>query len=170
MQFLTDDIGYMLTSNALLCDCCYVLIDKTIDGGTTWIESLNEETNAANCHANVGYADIEFTPGEIGYALLGRFILKTPYETASIEDFNKSNSFTMYPNPTANGNFNLKFDVSNLEGVSIEIVDVNGRNLYSQTDLEKDNNISIPALSEGIYFVNLLNNGKMIAAQKLLKL
>src|SRR5690606_9340240 len=85
MQFLTDDIVYMITSNALMCDCCYVLIDKTIDGGTTWTESLNEETNAANCHANIGYADIGFATAEIGYALLGRFILKTPYETASIE-------------------------------------------------------------------------------------
>src|SRR5690606_9532671 len=129
----------------------------------------NEETNAANCHANVGYADIAFATGEIGYALLGRYILKTPYETASIEDFNKSNSFTIYPNPTANGNFNLKFEVSDLEEISIEIVDVNGKKLFAQTDLKKDNNISIPALSEGVYFVKLLKNGKMITAEKLLK-
>lgn len=169
MQFLTDDIGYMITSNALLCDCCYVLIDKTIDGGTTWTESLNEETNAANCHANVGYADIVFPTGEIGYALLGRFILKTPYETASIEDFNKNNSFTIYPNPTISGSFNLNFNISEIDGISIEVVDVNGRKLYAQTDLKKDNNISIPALSEGIYFVKVLKNGKMVTAKKLLK-
>lgn len=169
MQFLTNDIGYMITSNALLCDCCYVLIDKTIDGGTTWTESLNEETNAANCHANAGYADIVFATGEIGYALLGSFLLKTPYETAAVEDFDKNHSFTIYPNPSINGSFNLNVNISEIDGISIEILDINGRKLLAQNDLKKNNIISIPNISEGIYFLNLIENGKILTSRKLVK-
>ena len=105
----------------------------------------------------------------MGYVLLGSRVLKTPYVAAGVEDFNKGGIFTIYPNPTASGNFNLKFSVSNIEEISIEVMDVNGRKLFSQTDLKKDNNISIPNPSEGIYFVKLLKNGKMLAAKRLLK-
>jgi hypothetical protein len=105
----------------------------------------------------------------VGYALLGRTIFKSPYQSAGIEDFNKNNSFTIYPNPTMSGSFNLNFNISEIDGISVEVVDVNGRKLFEQTDLKKDNNFSIPNLSEGIYFVKLLKDGKMIAAEKLLK-
>lgn len=169
MYFLDDNLGFMVTSDALLCDCCYVYIDKTIDGAVTWTDSYYEETNAANCNANVGYADIIFPSENVGYVLLGARVLKTPYVAAGVEEFNKGGIFTIYPNPTASGNFNLKFSVSNIEEISIEVMDVNGRKLFSQTDLKKDHNISIPNLSEGIYFVKLLKNGKMLAAKRLLK-
>ncbi|MCB0455081.1 MAG: T9SS type A sorting domain-containing protein [Aequorivita sp.] len=53
--------------------------------------------------------------------------------------------------------------------MSIEIVDVNGKKLFAQTDLKQNNNISLPNLSEGIYFVNLLKKGKIVAIKKLIK-
>lgn len=167
--FYSDNMGFTIDSAALLCDCCFVWINKTIDGGEIWNYSLNEETNAANCHANSGYAKINFPTENVGFVLLGRFILKTPYDTASIKDFNKKNVFTIYPNPTANSKFNLEFTTSKLEGFSIEISDINGRKLFTQINLKENNSISIPNISEGIYFVKLLKNGKMVASRKLIK-
>ncbi len=140
-----------------------------MDGGENWDFSLNEETNSANCHANEGYADIKFASEEVGYVLLGPHILKTPYETAGIEDFNKENAFTVYPNPTVDGKFNLQFNISELENLSIEIVDINGKSLFSKTDLKENNSISVPNISEGIYFVKLLKNGKMVGSKKIIK-
>ncbi|MCB0453431.1 MAG: T9SS type A sorting domain-containing protein [Aequorivita sp.] len=53
--------------------------------------------------------------------------------------------------------------------MSIEIVDVNGKKLFAQTDLKQNNSISLPNLSEGIYFVNLLKKGKIVSIKKLIK-
>jgi|TARA_R110000823_G_scaffold227834_2_gene355175 photosystem II stability/assembly factor-like uncharacterized protein len=168
LYFLNDDLGYMVASDALLCDCCYVYIDKTIDSGVTWTDSYYEETNAANCNANVGYADIIFPSEDVGYVLLGSRVLKTPYETAGVEDFNKSGVFTIYPNPTVNSKFNLQIDISDFEGISIEILDINGKRIFTETSLKKNNSISLPNISEGIYFINLLKNRNIVGNHKLI--
>ncbi|MCZ4320143.1 YCF48-related protein [Aequorivita viscosa] len=167
--FTSENLGYSINSARTVSGRCFVVIEKTTNSGEIWVDNYTEENASGICHSNPGFAKINFPTVDVGYVLLGRFILKTPYETVGIEDFNKDNAFTIYPNPTANGKFNLKFDVSDLEGISIEIVDVNGRLLFAHTDLKKDNNISIPVISEGIHFVKVLKNGKMMTAKKLLK-
>ncbi|HPE84279.1 MAG TPA: YCF48-related protein, partial [Aequorivita sp.] len=117
--FILDDTGFTVNSVALLSDQCFVYIEKTENSGETWEYSLNEETNAANCHANSGYAKIDFPSENVGYALVGKKIFKTPYNSAGVDDFDKNNSFTIYPNPTENGNFNLKLNIQELDGISI---------------------------------------------------
>ena len=62
-----------------------------------------------------------------------------------------------------------KLNIPELDWISIEIVDVNGKKLFAQTDLKQNNNISLPNLSEGIYFVNLLKKGKIVSIKKLIK-
>jgi hypothetical protein len=168
--FLQDDeVGFTINSAAMLCDCCFVWIEKTLNSGENWDYSLNEETNAANCHANEGYADIKFASEDIGYVLLGPYILKTPYETAGVTDFSKNNSFKIYPNPTANGKFNLQFDTKDTGGLSIEILNLNGKKLFAKSVLKKNNTFNISNISKGIYFVKLLKEGKMVASRKLIK-
>lgn len=169
MHFLNDSIGFAIGSAAMLCDCCNVWIVKTFYGGQYWNFSLNEETNAANCHANGGYADIKFVNQGVGFALLGSNILKTPYETAGVEGFAIANTFSIYPNPTSNGNFDLKINSTNTQDLSLEIFDITGKKILSKNDLKEDNIISIPNISEGIYFVKLLKEGKVVANRKLMK-
>ncbi len=169
MFFPNDSTGYIIASEALLCDCCNVWIEKKLDGGENWEFSLEEETNSENCHANSGSADIKFATENVGYALLGRFILKTPYESAGVEDFNLINSFTLYPNPTTDGKFNLKINVSSTAELSMEIVDINGKKIFAQSDLKEMNTFSLTNISNGIYFVKLLKNGKMVTSKKLMK-
>ena len=169
MLFTNGNIGYAISSGTCICNECYLKINKTLDSGENWQENFYDESNAENCIANDGNMDIEFASETVGYVLSGRYILKTPYETFGVEDFTKKNTFTIYPNPTENGNFNLKFNIPELDGISIEIVDVNGKKLFAQTDLKQNNNISVPNLSEGIYFVNLLKKGKMLTSRKLIK-
>lgn len=166
--FYSDDSGFTIDSAALLCDCCFVWIKKTIDGGETWEFSLDEETNAANCHANTGYADIKFVTAEIGYILLGPRILKTPYEFVGVEEFDKANAFSIYPNPITNGNFSLKINSTNTQDLLLNIFDVAGNKIYTKNNLKEDNIISVPNISKGIYFVKLLKNGKMVASRKLI--
>lgn len=167
--FTQENIGYSINSAALLCDCCYVEIKKTVDGGETWEFSLNEETDAASCHANSGYADIEFASEQVGYILLGEGILKTPYDsTASIRDIKSEQSFLIYPNRSSKGQFSVKINSFELDGLSMEIIDINGKILYQLDTLKQDNVLNVPTLSNGVYFVNLLKNGKIINSQKLM--
>lgn len=167
--FISEDSGFTVNSAMTVSGRCFVYIEKTTNEGETWQSSFNEETQYPNCHANSGYAKIDFPSENVGYALVGRTIFKTPYNSAGIEDFKNENAFKIYPNPTEDGNFSLKFDIPELEGISIEIVDINGRNLFTQTYVTQINNISIPNISTGIYFVELLKNGKIVAKQKLIK-
>lgn len=168
MFFSSENLGYAINSAATVSGICFVVIEKTTDSGETWSDSYYEETSTT-CHTNEGYGKIIFPTEDVGFVLLGQYILKTPYETASIEDFNKNNSFTLYPNPTINGSFNLNFNISEIDGISIEVMDVNGRMLFVQNDLKKNNIISILNISEGIYFLNLVKNGKILTSRKLVK-
>lgn len=169
LYFRDNNTGFSLNSVAMLCDCCNVWIVKTEDGGESWEYSLNEETNAANCHANESYAKIIFATEDVGYSILGRFILKTPYESVGVEEFNKNNAFTIYPNPSTNDKLNLIINSTNTQGLSMEIVDMAGKKIYTENDLKENNTISLPNISEGIYFIKLLKDGKMVASQKLIK-
>lgn len=168
MFFSSENLGYAINSAATVSGICFVVIEKTTDSGETWSDSYYEETSTT-CHTNEGYGKIIFPTEDVGFVLLGQYILKTPYETASIEDFNENNIFKIYPNPTVNGKFNLQIDISDMKGISIEILNINGRKLFAQNDLKKNNIISILNISEGIYFLNLVKNGKILTSRKLVK-
>ena len=167
--FTNQNTGYSINSAMLLCDCCFVTIEKALDGGQTWDYSLNEETDAAGCNANVGYADIVFASEQVGYVLLGSQILKTPYQsTAGLNEMKIDQAFIIYPNPSNEGQFNVKLYSSNLKGLSMEIIDIYGRSIYSYDNLKEHNIFSLPTISEGIYFINILKNGRVLNSQKLI--
>ncbi|WP_339699076.1 YCF48-related protein [uncultured Marixanthomonas sp.] len=169
MYFLNDNKGFTINSAAALCDCCNVWIEKTNDGGDSWEYSLEEETTSANCHANEGFADIHFASEDVGYALLGGYILKTPYDAvAGVEEFNH-NSFTIYPNPIMEDNFKLTFKTPEYENITLEIMDINGRKVFQTNNLKETNTLSIPQSSAAVYFVKLLKNNQTIAIKKIIK-
>ncbi|MBK5212379.1 MAG: T9SS type A sorting domain-containing protein [Flavobacteriaceae bacterium] len=167
--FVNDEKGFEISTEACLCDECYVTVSKTINSGENWENSYDELTNAANCNATFGCGKIKFASEEVIYVLLAGHILKTPYESAGVEGFNKNNAFTIYPNPSTNGKFNLKINSTNTQGLSLEIVDMTGKKIYAENDLKENNTISLPNISEGIYFIKLLKEGNMIASKKLIK-
>ncbi|MBN8692818.1 MAG: T9SS type A sorting domain-containing protein [Bacteroidetes bacterium] len=73
--------------------------------------------------------------------------------------------FIVYPNPN-NGNFVIELNGFNGTS-SIEIYNSIGKLVYSQ-DLTTEKNNLTTNLSSGIYFVNVIENGKVIAVQKLI--
>ena len=169
LTFVNDSIGFEISFGACLCNECSLQIKKTTQGNDMWNSSFYHLMYSNECFTWDGYADLKFPSKEIGYALIGPRILKTPYFSVGIEDFNRNNSFTIYPNPTTNGNFNLKITSTNTEGLSLEIVDMTGKKIYFENNLKQNNIISTPNISEGIYFVKLLKNGKLVATRKLIK-
>jgi PKD repeat protein len=70
--------------------------------------------------------------------------------------------FTLWPNPS-DGETRLQFFLSSTQKVKISITDVLGRNinnLLEQTLQEGDHNFMIPAMTPGIYFIDLIVNNK----------
>ncbi len=79
-------------------------------------------------------------------------------EATEINDIRKStNNIKIFPNPSSN-NFNIQFN-KDYENIDIKIIDLAGRNVYSEkTNISNNNdmvNINIENLPKGIYMINI---------------
>ncbi len=73
-------------------------------------------------------------------------------------------SLSVYPNPAANGQFTVAYDVQrNVNKLSLDIIDLSGRTVYSQQLAPnagfRAQTISVPQLSSGMYLVRVSQNG-----------
>lgn len=76
-------------------------------------------------------------------------------QTVSINEITQSNDFLIYPNPANN---NIYFNAKNNIDV-IEIIDVTGKIMLSETNLTAGNQtINIASLTNGVYFVRIKSN------------
>ena len=73
--------------------------------------------------------------------------------------------FIVYPNPTK-GEFTIKYDLKKRSDVLIDIVDINGITIRTVVNIQGQHNgkyqvpVNLSDLTNGIYFVNLTNEGK----------
>ena len=76
-------------------------------------------------------------------------------------DFNVSQNAKIYPNPSENGTINIAFnEKTNLEDVSVEIVDSQGRIIFIATkNIEAQ--LTIRDLPKGFYFAKVKINGQL---------
>jgi len=104
--------------------------------------------------------------------LLGRreFRQKKIPEIVEVEAITK---FNYFPNPTQ-GILNLTFEkdvVENDLDLEIDITDICGRTVYFVTDYKASSNqIDISAIGNGIYFLKVYSQGKLLGFSKILKL
>ena len=78
--------------------------------------------------------------------------------------------FSLFPNPN-NGSFKISFTPETNEEIAVEIIDMNGRNIYSKTFQNLglfDNDLQINNISSGMYFLNI-QNGKRKMVRKIIK-
>jgi hypothetical protein len=80
--------------------------------------------------------------------------------------------FTVYPNPVDHGNPTLNITGKKDEQVEISVIDVTGKNLYTQKILVgNENNEKLTLnlnLSDGIYFIRLQDNDQNVQIKKLI--
>ncbi len=86
---------------------------------------------------------------------------------AGINETYKSSYVTIYPNPS-NGIFQLNFDdLQSMKGV-LEIYNLLGENVYTESNIQQHMQIDLSALSKGIYSVSVkINNGTNTYIQKI---
>lgn len=76
------------------------------------------------------------------------------------------NQISIYPNPVTS---NLNIDINDLTTpASVEIIDVEGQLIFSQTLNTKSNSVNIEQFSRGVYFIKI-NSNNQIYNYKLLK-
>jgi hypothetical protein len=94
-----------------------------------------------------------------------------PVITTGIPEFQKNNiSFSVFPNPTTEL-ITVKWE-QDFKPTAINIYDINGRNVFSQTILDSNNlnqSLNVSEFSSGTYFINLSSSNKVIATQKFIK-
>jgi|SRR5690554_3688004 len=97
-----------------------------------------------------------------GFAYIDNF--KINDETASVKDV-ISSSFSIYPNPAKD-----IINISNSADVvgNVTITDMNGRVVKNVTLGENEGQINIADLSQGVYILNAVSNGKSVT-EKIIK-
>lgn len=86
--------------------------------------------------------------------------------TTDIDENNDSELIKIFPNP-ANEVLNIR-QFSN-EKMTIRIVDIIGQTILTQTLTSNQNQLSISNLNDGIYFIELIKDGKIVKQHKLVK-
>lgn len=98
---------------------------------------------------------------------LTKHVIVLESTATSVDGVSESNiDVTIYPNPIAN-NLNINLNESYFDGVAVNIVDVSGRNVISQTIYE-NTSFDVSSLNPGIYILTIkTDNG--FKMEKLLK-
>ncbi len=97
----------------------------------------------------------------------GNELYKLDLPGTGVNEILLSKSYCLYPNPLVNGNWQLEVG-DNLIGGKVEILDADGRVVYSSV-IEKNKTEISANLPQGVYFLRL-NCLKEISTQKLVKL
>jgi PA domain/Secretion system C-terminal sorting domain len=126
-----------------------------------WIQSQNGMQN-------VKVTDMDLRNDNVVYAATyGRGIFSGTF-TANLAatNFIKTDAVKVYPNPS-NGIYNLKIDKF-VGKVTIQVVDINGRMVYNQTNENSEKTIDLSAFQSGIYVLKVTGND-LNYSEKLIK-
>ena len=140
-----DDIGYSIQVNAL---------------GNVYIAGSFK-----------GYMD--FDPGPGTAALFPNnnstdlFVLKLGQSLTGINESAVAPDFSFYPNPTHN-QFNIVASKP-IANETIEIYNSTGTLVYNHKSVEKNNAIDLTGQPAGLYYVDVISNGKILTARKIVK-
>ena len=174
-HFQNDNEGYAVSSAELLCECCYIEIIKTMDGGASWDFLYWEEFGMNTCNADIGFSDISFVNDQYGYVLIGNYVFTiTANEVFSnafilkTNEYEQTVNFALYPNP-ASKTIRLQIKNRNIEKMNVDIVDITGKTVLSENMTATSEEIDIDQLSSGMYFVSLRQDGRTLGYKKLIK-
>ena len=97
--------------------------------------------------------------------------VQQPYEffTLGNDDFQEINLLmTVYPNPTTSS-INLNIQNYDLENLSYELFDINGRQIQNQKITLTETSIQLENLASAIYMLQVLDNNKLLKTFKIIK-
>lgn len=72
----------------------------------------------------------------------------------SVQDYKNGNHVQIFPNPFT-GNVSVSFEEVNYNTVELRVVDITGKLVYSKTYNDRQIELNLESLQDGIYFLNL---------------
>ncbi len=88
--------------------------------------------------------------------------------SVGINDYNKGNDISIFPNPTSDFiSINLTEEVKN-QSPKIQIFNVDGKEVLSQKINETKNTFDVSNFAKGVYFISLSNEAKIISTKKII--
>lgn len=103
--------------------------------------------------------------GSMNYEELGTLYAEFKANALGIDD-NNATPIKVYPNPVTNYIFNIETQFNHL--VQLNIMDISGRIVHKEKLIKKNNEITLDGISEGMYFIQLLDNGLIVHQQKII--
>jgi hypothetical protein len=115
-----------------------------------------------------GYFEIDdMTPSNQNFSYNQGAILDLVPTTDGIND-NTTRKLLVYPNPTS-GLFTIECENTNFDVCSFRIYDIFGKLLISNNLKSQNNNIDLSSQPDGIYFFQLIEDGRATSFQKIVK-
>jgi len=131
---------------------------------TIQISSVITPTNSMQLRVRT----MDDNPGHIVEAGFDKFQVKDSI-AASVEGVDLNDVLTIYPNPF-NSETTISLHVKDVQYVKIEVLDITGRMI----DEQEFKNTSVIRIKndykQGVYFMNVYGNGKLIKTEKVIKL
>jgi Secretion system C-terminal sorting domain len=148
--------------------------DENFDPICSSDSSTSVASIAQACFLNVGETYLVQVDGYSSFSVGSFKIAITPLVcVVGINEIEKISNFKIYPNPSNGNEVTIEYNATRGNGnfTSIEIVDITGKavNTYNYKNLAIGNfkqQLDVTNLSNGLYFVNIISDGK-IASNKL---
>lgn len=132
--------------------------DVTLDAGTGFVSYLwsddSQEQNLTLSGSELGLGSFEYwvLVQDVNTCENSDTILIHVNEAASVIYSNEHSEILIAPNPTSG-----KFRILNAQNTIIEVFDINGKSIFRSSVLNKDQEILLPSVIAGIYFLHITN-------------
>ncbi len=139
-------------------------------GSTEWRQDNINLTN--NWGANPVQFKFMFTSGGGNNLFIDDININSPV-TTNIRNLAEENNVLVFPNPAGN-DLNISYQLENPAPLQIEVIDVLGKTILSQTidqvtTTEATSKLNISTLAEGVYFLKLKQQHSIIYNTKFIK-
>ena len=96
------------------------------------------------------------------------FVFSPTSETTSTIDFSEVNNFSVYPNPTNNGNFTIALEASEELAYQVSVTDILGKQIHFFNAVNSNSIMDVQLDKSGFYFINLIKAGHPVISKKLI--
>jgi len=96
------------------------------------------------------------------------FVFSPADGTTSTVDFSEVDKFSIYPNPSTNGNFNIALEASKDLTYQVSVTDILGKEIMFFDNVNSKSKLDVQLNNNGFYFINLIKDGYPVISKKLL--
>lgn len=148
--------------------------DNTFDNGPYGAGSMPMHTYTGSGTYFISYLAIEYDnsvmPSLICFEKFFYDTIVLRCEPLSINTQNGKDQISIYPNPS-NGVFTIEMQQAAKSGMQFRITDISGKSVYEANAVwgKSIHQLDANFLTSGLYFLQVISNGKVLAVKKLIK-